>query len=37
MDDEIRQEAMRPFASGNQTPSAWSPKAKDRVKESVDY
>jgi transposase-like protein len=36
MDDEIRQEAMRPFLSGDQTSSVWSPKAKDRVKESVD-
>ncbi len=36
MDDEIRQEAMRPFLSGDQTLSVWSPKAKDRVKESVD-
>ena len=37
MDDEIRQEAMRPFLSGDQTSSVWSPKAKDRVKESVDF
>ena len=37
MDDEIRQEAMRPFLSGDQTSSVWSPKAKDRVKESADY
>ncbi len=36
MDDEIRQEAMRPFLSGDQTSSVWSPKAKDRVRESVD-
>jgi transposase-like protein len=36
MDDEIRQEAMRPFLSGDQTSSVWSPKARDRVKESVD-
>ena len=36
MDDEIRQEAMRPFLLGDQTSSVWSPKAKDRVKESVD-
>lgn len=36
MDDEIRQEAMRPFLSGDQTSSVWSPRAKDRVKESVD-
>lgn len=36
MDDEIRQEAMRPFLSGDQTSSVWSPKAKDRVKESAD-
>ena len=36
MDDEIRQEAMRPFLSGDQTSSVWSPRAKDRVKESAD-
>jgi transposase-like protein len=36
MDDEIRQEAMRPFLSGDQTSSVWSPRAKERVKESVD-
>ena len=36
MDDEIRQEAMRPFLSGDQTSSVWSPKAKDRVRESAD-
>ncbi len=37
MDDDIRQEAMRPFLSGDQTSNVWSPKARDRAKESVDY
>ena len=36
MDDEIRQEAMRPFLSDDQTSSVWSPKAKDRVREFAD-
>jgi hypothetical protein len=35
MDDEIRQEAMRPFLSGDQTLSVWPLKAKGRVKESA--
>lgn len=37
MDDDIRQEAMRPFLSGDQTSNVWSPKARDRAKESVDF
>jgi transposase-like protein len=36
MDDDIRQEAMRPFRSGDQTSSVWSPTARERVNESVD-
>jgi transposase-like protein len=36
MDDDIRQEAMRPFRSGDQTSSVWSPTARERVNESAD-
>ena len=36
MDDDICQEAMRPFRSGDQMSSVWSPTARERVSESAD-
>ena len=36
IDDEIRQEALRPFLSGDQTSSVWSPGRGDHANESAE-
>ena len=36
MNDEIRQEAIRPFLSGDPTSSVWSPRLTDLARESAD-
>jgi len=36
IDDEIRQEALRPFLSGDQTSSVWSPGRAERANESAE-
>jgi len=36
IDDEIRQEALRPFLSGDQTSSVWSPERSEGANESAE-